>query len=348
MRLDSLTGLRFLAALWVVLTHTVTAPTNPEGMINFGRVVGRVAELGYLGVTFFFTLSGFVLTWSASGKSIQAADFYRRRFARIYPLHLATTVLAGAVLVATGGAVAVAAWPLCLLLVQAWVPDSATYLALNSVSWSLACEAFFYLLTPALLGWSAKRSSTACVVAAGGLYGAMGVAAVTVLTFAPSRDQDVWFSPWYSLGTFTSGMALALVLRRGLTRWPSLLAASAAAAATLGVLIFLSWSVELGRTAATVIALPAVLVVIGAAARHDLQGRPGWLRSRVMVRLGEWSFALYLTHKMVFSFFRQHVAVMGEPFLFFVALAVAIAVSAAAHQWFERPLERKLRPQVGP
>ena len=48
--------------------------------------------------------------------------------------------------------IAAGAWPLCLLLVQAWVPDPPTILALNPVSWSLACEAFFYLVTPTLIG----------------------------------------------------------------------------------------------------------------------------------------------------------------------------------------------------
>lgn len=54
-RLDALTGLRWLAAFWVFGYH----------MLNFGSPpapVELVNRLGFLGVTFFFVLSGFVLT----------------------------------------------------------------------------------------------------------------------------------------------------------------------------------------------------------------------------------------------------------------------------------------------
>ena len=77
--------LRFVAALAVVLLHVTASRVNPEPLVDLGSAAGRVAELGYLGVTFFFALSGFVLTWSASGRRLSPAAFFRRRFARVYP-----------------------------------------------------------------------------------------------------------------------------------------------------------------------------------------------------------------------------------------------------------------------
>ena len=313
-------------------------------MLDLGPIVGRVAELGYLGVTFFFVLSGFVLAWSAGEMAVQPWAFYQRRFARVYPLHLATTLVAGAAILATGGTVAATYWILCLLLVQAWVPSSTTYFALNPVSWSLACEAFFYALTPFLLRWAVQRSTRACVAAAAILCTFMAVIALIVLTYAPERDQDVWFSPWYSLGTFTAGITLALAIRRGATRFPSLPAAAAGVLGTVMLLITLSWNGGIGRTAATVLTLPAVLALIAAAAQRDLSGRDGWLRHRWMVRLGQWSFALYLIHKIIFKIVAEELPHASGPILTGMAVTVAIIASGVVYHCYERPLENLLRP----
>jgi peptidoglycan/LPS O-acetylase OafA/YrhL len=86
-RLDSLTGLRILAALGVVLIHSVKNPSSQKPLTVIPGLQS-VASVGYLGVTFFFVLSGFVLTWSAR-RGGHAKSFYQKRFARIAPLSLA-------------------------------------------------------------------------------------------------------------------------------------------------------------------------------------------------------------------------------------------------------------------
>ena len=83
-RLDSLTGLRWWAAFAVFLHHMSNlAPMPIEGVLRYGAY----------GVTFFFVLSGFVLTWSAR-PGTPASTFWWRRFARIYPSHIVALVLA--------------------------------------------------------------------------------------------------------------------------------------------------------------------------------------------------------------------------------------------------------------
>src|SRR6185437_10791959 len=75
-RLDTLTGMRFLAALPIVFLHV--------GSSFFGLTPLRAAfGYGYVGVSFFFVLSGFVLTWSTD--RIPARRFWWLRFARIWP-----------------------------------------------------------------------------------------------------------------------------------------------------------------------------------------------------------------------------------------------------------------------
>ena len=88
--LKTLTSLRFWAALWVVLFHYLPY-AGPEAM-GFPLLIK-----GYLGIDFFFVLSGFVLA-HVYGESIRTGtyshpDFILKRIARIYPMHIVTLAL---------------------------------------------------------------------------------------------------------------------------------------------------------------------------------------------------------------------------------------------------------------
>src|SRR5436305_1921821 len=145
-RLDALTGLRFWFAFLVVCHHSLNRWFGPGARV--------VSDFGYIGVDFFFVLSGFVLAWSAR-PDVGPLRFWWNRFARIWPLHLTTLLLALAlgVAVASGG---VAALLPNLFLVQAWWPQPDVYFGFNAVSWSLSCEVFFYLCFPLLFRWISR------------------------------------------------------------------------------------------------------------------------------------------------------------------------------------------------
>src|SRR5512133_3297128 len=82
-RLDSLTGLRFLAALLVFAYHAGSV----------GTLTGNgITAPGRSGVSFFFILSGFLLTWTARPDDTRRA-FYQRRVARIVPSYLVALAL---------------------------------------------------------------------------------------------------------------------------------------------------------------------------------------------------------------------------------------------------------------
>lgn len=88
----------------------------------------------------------------------------------------------------------------------------------------------------------------------------------------------------------------------------------------------------------------AALTAIAALAIVSLaQAEPSWHRPvpRWLVALGEWSFALYLTHLLLISFLYR-LGLNGWPM---VAIAVpsAIALSALAYLLWERPAEAWLR-----
>src|SRR5947209_15296669 len=151
-RLDALTGLRFWFAFLVVVHHSLQH--------WFGSQIYPVADFGYIGVDFFFVLSGFVLTWSWR-PDVSARRFWWNRVARIWPLHLTTMVIALVLVADQVSRPGVLGTLANLVLLQAWVPDQHVYFGYNAVAWSLSCEVFFYLSFPVLARAISRLSARA-------------------------------------------------------------------------------------------------------------------------------------------------------------------------------------------
>lgn len=207
-KLPSLTGLRFFAALAVVLYHL---------RIYFSPIGDSLAVFGYgfTAVSFFFVLSGFVLTWSQKG-DVKASRFYLHRFARIWPLHLLTMLLAiwAPALPTSSGASLLSALPVATLT-QAWIPASPSLNAFNGVSWSLSCEAFFYLLFP-LLFQNLKRSRPKYLVLfIVPISGIVLFGVLASITSVPAADYLLVPMPLFRLGEFVLGICLARLMQAG-------------------------------------------------------------------------------------------------------------------------------------
>ena len=89
-RLHALTTLRFFAALHVVLFHMRVIGILPGGPWWFHNF----ASIGFVGVNFFFVLSGFILVYTYDGPDLNVRKFWWARFARIYPAYILSLVVA--------------------------------------------------------------------------------------------------------------------------------------------------------------------------------------------------------------------------------------------------------------
>jgi peptidoglycan/LPS O-acetylase OafA/YrhL len=338
----------------VVLFHAVNR--SSEYRIMDVSLASDATTLGGLGVTFFFVLSGFVLTWSARPGD-GAREFYRRRFARIYPMHALTWAAAVVAIMAGGEHVPFVGAIMSLSLLQSWIPNPDVYVAANGVSWSLSCEAFFYAVFPFLLAaliggrWSMRR------------VGATALAAMTSLAIAQAvtgagfpRTADLLVFPPFAIGTFVVGVAAAVAFRNGLRVRLGVGRALAIAAGWLGLMTLFALQahsllgIELPSTFATIVVTPAVVLLILSAASTDVSERRSLFSSHAMVKLGEWSFALYMTHALILRALVRvlHVTpphgLLPSVALLSVYVASAIAVSWLACWLVERPIERRLRP----
>jgi peptidoglycan/LPS O-acetylase OafA/YrhL len=337
-RLDSLTGMRFLAALAVFGYHV-------SFLFSLPRWSSSLLAPGPVGVSFFFILSGFVLTWSHPAND-RPKRFYQRRFARIAPNHVVTWIMALGVLAVEGRAITASTTLPSLALVQAWVPNASIYFGANGVAWSLACEAFFYALFPLILLTAVRmpaRRRPAIMVGAVMAILLLAVASRVVLS-GPARLWFPYIFPPARLPEFLLGVLLALEVRDG--RWPyvPMLPAVVCAAAAYAIA---GWVNEPFRWISVTV-VPFV-VLIGSAAHADLKGRPSLFRARGLVVLGVWSYAFYLLHQLLLRL-AQVLHVGGGPAhaLLWTPILLAITVGSAALLFVlvERPLERGLRPRV--
>jgi peptidoglycan/LPS O-acetylase OafA/YrhL len=291
---------------------------------------------GATGVSFFFILSGFVLTWSARPGDTPAR-FWRRRLAKIYPNHLVTALVAIGAAALTGTLLSLAIVVPNLLLVQAWSPDIRVFFGLNTVSWSLACEVFFYALFPLLhraLVRLPARSLWPATTAALGLVWLVPVAAQ--LLPAADRYWAIWVFPPARLPEFVAGMLLARIVWSG--RWPAVPVWSVVALAAAAYLSVRWLPGDFRLVAGTAVPLALLVASVGAA---DVDGRGTPWGNRWAVLLGEISYAFYLVHQIVLRVLVQETGTGHQPLvglgLALVALAVAVAGSWLLYRCVELP-----------
>jgi peptidoglycan/LPS O-acetylase OafA/YrhL len=238
----ALTGLRFCAALFVLLFHTVRGPYDVP-LITFPPGIREVLSEGRAAVGLFFVLSGFVLTvtyldWFAADLR-RFVPYARARFARVYPLHLLMLLIISPLSLVAIGAVGSAqrpttdtlvwTWLANLLLVHAFIPMPIVHIW-HAPSWSLVNEFFFYALFPLFIRHVLAHLSTArqVLLLASGLYVAqiaLFLAFVWWLSSRPGAADDpgalewsiqvfVDFFPPLRVWEFWIGCCLGLLLLR--------------------------------------------------------------------------------------------------------------------------------------
>ncbi|WP_239684080.1 acyltransferase family protein [Leucobacter musarum] len=347
-RLDALTGLRWWAAFMVFLFH----------MEVFAPLPGRISDVfhqGYLGVTFFFVLSGFVLTWSMR-PGVSKSTFYWRRFARIWPAHMVALLFAIPVFytlapVPEGSFLKpfdIGLLLLSVLLLQGWSANSAVLFSGNPAAWTLTVEALFYALHP----WISKVLLP--LSRRGALW--LGVFAL-VWAFAYRAGVLLWPESWLihvpmpitRVPEFLLGMALAWAVRLGWRpRVHPVLGIAALAVVVLGIVASTTRpSIFLFGFFGNEIFTVAVGLAIVSLTAHTLRGGRTWFDARWQVKLGEWSFAFYLVHATVIylalRIFGFQDASWRNLGWLVVLLACDLLLAWVLHRFVEHPLERRMR-----
>jgi peptidoglycan/LPS O-acetylase OafA/YrhL len=326
----ALTSLRAFAAMHVVLYH-VTGELGGQAARALPAPVVAFLGCGQSAVSFFFVLSGFILAYTYcdadGGMRGTRTRFWRARFARIYPLYFASFLLDAPravgfffkaspshAIALTKSAIAAAGY---LTLLQSWVPRITN--AWNTPGWSLSTEAFFYAMFPSIVlgvrGWSARRI-IACGLACWGLL-------LAVYWFVEARDpsllesaglQTAWRSlPPLRLPEFVLGIGIGRLHlssdSKAVDRW---LGVGGLLACLLLVGLF-AFGTGLPRgLVSNSLGAPLFAILVLALARDRLP-LTRWLRDPAWVLLGRASYAVYILHQPLKTWYLGIAAVLAVP-----------------------------------
>ncbi len=350
--IPALTGVRFLAALSVALYHL-----SPDIAASLGILPFYFYENSGDPVELFFILSGFILTYThpdVSGAEAPAIrQFYFSRFAKIYPIYLLGWIVFAPLVYTnlaslhghSAGLYARLAFygVISLSLLQAWTPTTAT--AWNTPGWSLSAEAVFYASFPFLFTFLKNRSVGVLLSLIGACW-LFSVIPTLTLSFLPSSLGNAYwlrelvnFTPVLRIGEFIAGICMArLYLSQGLARTFRFdVAAFAALAAAIAVIVLAN------HLLAKALLFPAFILLLYFLARAK-GPLSSWLGSKLIVLLGEASFAFYILHVPLFRYAKMlfpSVATSPVPFLGF--LLALTAVSIFSFLSIEKPLCAYLR-----
>ena len=371
-QLKSLTGLRFLAAFAVFIAHI---PGHWQEY-DFGK-----APIGAAGVSFFFVLSGFILAYvyvprfekSSSGK-FPIKEFYLRRVARIWPLHLVTLLIA---LLGVMGWQAfwkqdhtLAKSVLNIFLLQAWVPNHKWGYFLNGPAWSLSVEVFFYAVFPLFLIGGVKRfvlkyltvvlATILCVFLIGVFGPGWGSAGVQF-------DSLIRNLPPMRCFEFASGVACGMLFlsQSQKSRRSSALDTGLEFLAVALVVLFFLVSSWLGfyrhEQSPGVIAsfnywyrfsgatpVFSVLILVFATSRGWLSW---FLSSRLFVYLGEISYSFYMVHMTVLLVIVRFDRIEGSwvaPLQIACGLGISLACASILYHLVEVPFRKAIVARVDP
>jgi peptidoglycan/LPS O-acetylase OafA/YrhL len=325
-QLKSLTSLRFFAALAVCLFHVPW--TLPSA---FGAT--QIFPSGAFGVGFFFVLSGFILAHTVDRAPWNTQFFYLKRFARIYPLHLLTLTAWIALFFTSWGippADKINSGIANILLLQAAFIGPAFNLGYNAVSWSLSVEMFFYLLFPLLR----SRFFAAGAVATHLLFvAALGIQSVQ--SIEASAPSFFYFNPLARLAEFCLGILASDLARRTSLRS---FGTPAELAAIIGVIVAISYS-HLLPSSLKFVALGLPFAALICVFSKEAGFFSKLLAGRGFVLLGDASFALYMTHHMLFRLTEKGLhGIVGGWLLVGTAIGAAIVVSILVYKLFEQPM----------
>ena len=308
-----LTSARFFAAFHVVLFHLWAL----RGLTRAPWWFQRFSSIGYVALSFFFVLSGFILVYTYAGKAFDLRQFWRARLARLYPVYLFSLLIAAPFFfyVVLKFNISEFAWfrnhlgltvALVLAMLQAWVPQAA--LGWNGVSWAVSVEIFFYALFPALLVRFSRISNRSLMAISLGCWMMAIATALVYVVLAPDHvvaDSSKDFLPWLSalkfnplvrLPEFLMGLACGCWFLRG-GHHPKL-ATPLVLGGTSVALLTAAFSDRIAYPILhTGLFAPAFAAIV-----CGLALQPRWtsfLESRLLVLLGESSYCLYLLHTMI-------------------------------------------------
>lgn len=340
--INTLTSLRLIFALMVFGAHCyIVAPFFDT----------HVFKEGFVGVSFFFVLSGFIIAYNYQEKLTERTttkrQFWIARFARVYPLHWLTLLLAallGGYVVYTGTADWWKHFLASLTLTQAYIPQPDYFFSFNSPSWSLCCEQLFYFCFPLLIPLAGNSKRLLCFF----LFCALLV--VIGMHFTPEEDiKGYWYvNPVTRFPDFIVGMLLFPLYRylkdREITCRQGTIIELLSVAVFVGFYLYAAEVPKVYRYSCYYW-FPVSLVLLSFALQKGSLSR--LLGNRYLIIGGEISYSFYLIHLFVLLTYAEWQKQAGWQISWMISvpalLSIILLLSLLSYYRFEKPMNKLIK-----
>jgi peptidoglycan/LPS O-acetylase OafA/YrhL len=334
-RMTSLDVLRFLSALAVLLFHYLyRGALADKGFLDTGYPeLAAYGMYGSYGVTLFFIISGFVISWSAEGRSF--AEFFIARFARLYPGFIACMTITFLVILAFGMA------PFQTSLAQylanlTMVSPAFGQPFMDGVYWTIIMEAIFYgwVALAVLSGVFSRWKFQLCA--------AWLMLCIVNQAYFASRPVEFLFitdfGPFFIAGVLLQHMlargirleAVLLLLASFVQSYQPLFDAQAWMLSNYGTAL---GDAQIYWTNAAVFGLALAAIAV----RNIIPASP-WL-----IALGGLTYPLYLLHHNAGFVFLNHLAPMiGRWEALGLVIAAMLVLSWLVCRFIEQPVRRAM------
>jgi len=295
-----------------------------------------------VGVSYFFILSGFIMIVAYHKKEkIQYFEYYKNRFARIYPLYVLGLLL---YLITRYSNFNIGNVFLYLFGLQSWIPGKA--MILNFPGWSISVEFLFYLIFPVLYNYFYSKKNKSIWVAGIGLWIVTQVFShlyfVSPSYKGPHTESHefLYYFPLMHVSEFLVGNLAGLFFVKNLKQKNYDIPVTLIFAAIMLALIFVPLFYHNGLMA--VLFIPLIILI---SRNNGLVTKLFSLKP--LEYLGEASYAVYITHIPVLYILREILKRQNNRLdiniIFWIYLIVLVLTSILFYQFIEKPLRDYLK-----
>jgi peptidoglycan/LPS O-acetylase OafA/YrhL len=336
--IDSFESLRLLFIIFLFIDH------------YFNKDFFEICSAGGLiTVSYFMTLSGFVLSMHYTDKikrhEFEYKHFIQKRLIRLFPLHLVCLLLFIIAFHDFSPATMLKTIP-SFFLIQSWIPVMDIFYGGNGVAWFLSDMLFFYLIFPLVVKFTARFSTRVLLV-----FSVILMMMITFLAKLSNINFEIFYtSPLFRLIDFYLGILMFKVYKDLHLRYrrlsyiqKSIYEISAFLLVGIAFLLFISLKITVGGISFFWLPI-SYMVIIFALSSHHGGFFTKILSNKVMVRLGQLTFPFYLIHALVISvtsylFFRMGLQ-QHTPFHFIVCLTASFLIAFLLHKYIEKPVAK--------
>ena len=351
-QLNKITSLRFIAAIYVVAFHHLEA-------LNFlGNTLLLLFHHGYIAVSFFFVLSGYILTYSYISKveNLNTFSFLKKRLYKLYPAYIVailSSLILGIYFYIHTPSVRLSLFEdiyvviSSILMLQSWTPNLlVSVLHACGPAWSLSVEVFLYLSFPLSLVYLSKMSNASLksLVILAGLVTLSAIAYFgSSISFNHYFDlaNDTNFNTWNRyiqifplshLPQFILGIIVSILVHRGVIKNNKKLNLFFYSSLIL-LFILLFTNILPGYMMNNGILAIFFTIIL---AKANLSRSKNILENKMFVRLGDASYHLYIfawpISRLFTIIYNKTNIVSNETTQFFIYLVSLCAISLFTHR----------------